>query len=563
MSILQTLRDIRRLRQITNILFKQGLGYFIEKAQLKGYLAFRRRVLVEKFEKPEAIPVRLRKAMEELQGSFVKLGQLLSIRPDLIPNEYCEEFSKLQDHVKPFPFDVAKKILKDEFKKPLSEIFQSIDPLPLASASVGQVHKAVLKTGEVVAVKIQRPNIRAIFNTDIDLLYHLAGVVENYIPEIKNYNIVGIVKEFDSYTNDELDYMVEAQNIDIFYKKFLNDPIVKVPKVYWDYTTSRVLTMEFINGPKLKDVKTDKDFNARLSNRKAVIANINNALARQILEFKYFHADPHPGNILVLRNNKIALLDFGIIGRITEDMQEKMEDLLIALLKKDPHLLADTLVDVGVVSDDIDLGAFEEDMVAHFEKYYEMTLEQINPQTVFYDAFNMGRKYNVVFPLNFVLLAKALATIYGVNRQYYPDYNFVEGVRPIVENVIRKRSSPSYLADTMKKNIYELRRAFKRIPTNAKGIINLIKRGAHVQIEVDNKDLKRFTREMDRSSNRLTFGLIISALVVATFLSIGTGLEPYLWGIPKIGVVTLLLAALFTFAMFYSISREPKGGESE
>lgn len=563
MSILQTFKDIRRLRQITNVLFKHGMGYFIEQVQLKPYLHIHKRVLVEKFEKPEAIPVRLRKAMEELEGSFVKLGQTLSIRPDLIPEEYCEEFAKLQDNVKPIPFDTVKQIIVEEFKKPLADIFQSIEPAPVAAASVGQVHMAVLKSGEVVAVKVQRPNIKRVFKTDIDLLYHLAGLAEKYIPEIRNYNPSGIVRQFEGYTNDELDYMVEAQNIDVFHKQFENNPNVKIPKVYWDYTTSRVLTMEYIKGAKLKDLKTKFDFSSRLSIKEKVIDNINNSIATQILEFGFFHADPHPGNILVLTKNRIAFLDFGIIGRISEEMRENMEDILIAMLQKDPHLLTDTLVDIGIIGDDVDVDSFEEDLLAHFAKYYEMTLERINPQTVFYDTFSIGRKYNIQFPVNFVLLAKSLATVYGVNRQYYADYNFVEGTRSVVEKILRRRSSPAYIANAVKKNVYDLKRAFKRIPTNARGVLNLIKKGAHVKIEVDNRDIKRFTRELDRSSNRLTFGIIIASLVVATFLSISTNLEPFFWGIPKLGFATLSLAVMFTLAMLYSISKEPKGGVEE
>ena len=558
----RTIRNIKRLKEIVDVLFKEGLGYLIERLKLKKYLRFHKRVQVEKFgERYEGLPVKLRRAMENLGGAFVKLGQLLSLRPDLIPKDFCEEFSKLQDEVKPLHFNVVKKVIEKEFKRPIFTIFAEFEKEPIASASVGQVHKAKLKTGETVVVKVQRPNIRKVFDADISLLYYIARLAEKHFPELRNYNLVGIVKEFEDYTKDELNYFVEASNIDRFYKNFQNDPEVVIPKVYFNYTTERVLVMEFIDGVKIKDLK-DEDYKNLKTTRKKVLEKINKAFLKQILEFGFFHADPHPGNILVLKNGKIAFLDFGIVGRITADLKEKIEDALIGLVKPDSRLLAEALIDVGAVEDVIDIEKLRTELALHFEKYYGISIEEANVGMVFYDMFSFARKFNIKFPTDFVLLAKALATMSGLNEEYYPEYNFVEICKPEIEKLLKKRTSPTYLYNYVRENIHEIKRFFKAIPKDAKGIINLVKKGINVNVDVENRDVREFTKEIDRSSFRLTYGLLISSLIIAAFLTLVAKQPPIFLGMPLLGIICIVIALILAFALLISIVKGLKGGEN-
>src|SRR3989344_1560988 len=308
MSIVTTIKEVSRLRQIAVVLAEQELFFLVDRLKLKRHLPLNHqpRYLQNKSD----LPRRLRLAMENLSGAFIKLGQLLSLRADLIPKEYAQEFSRLQDEVKPFKFEKVKEVIEKEFQKSLSEIFIKFDPNPIAAASVGQVHKAMLNNGKIVAVKVQRPGIEKIFEVDIALLYHLAVLLEKHYPELKDYNLVDIVKEFEEYTKNELDYICEARNIDVFHSNFKDDPI-KIPKVYWEYTTRRVLTMEFINGVKITQVK---------SNRRMYVRQIVESYLKQTMEYGIFHADPHPGNIFVMENQRLALLDFGIVGHISGEL---------------------------------------------------------------------------------------------------------------------------------------------------------------------------------------------------------------------------------------------------
>ena len=305
MKFRRAYRDAKRVKDVVNILLKQGLGYSIEKMNLKSHLTFGKKT--KDVSKRVSTQVKLRKAMEELGGTFIKFGQLLSIRPDLIPESYCEEFAKLQDNVRPFPYEQVKDVIEKDFKKPIHKVFIHFEKTPIAAASVGQVHMAKLRTGETVAVKVQRPNINQIFESDIDILYYIANLAEKHIPELKDYNPVAIVNEFENYTKRELDYNLEGKNIDVFYKNFVGSKTIKIPRVFLSYTSKRVLTMEYIDGININKYKATKE------EKKKIIKNLLSCFMKQILEDGFFHADPHPGNIFILKDHRIELLDFGIV----------------------------------------------------------------------------------------------------------------------------------------------------------------------------------------------------------------------------------------------------------
>jgi len=557
MGITKSIRDLSRLKKITAVLFKLEMGFLIEKLNLKSYLTFHKKLQKEKFQPRAVSPKKIRAAIEELSGTFIKLGQLLSLRPDLIPKEYSEEFEKLQDEVRPFHYTLVKQIVEKELKKPFREVFSSFDKKPVASASIGQVHKAKLKTGETVAIKVQRPNIKKVFEADIDILYHLAHLVERHMPELKHYNPTEIVKEFERYTKNELDYMKEAKNIDIFYHNFKDDKKIKVPKVFWDHTTKRVLTMEFIDGTKITDVKDFKKFK---TSKKEVMTTITNKFIEQVLEHGIFHADPHPGNIFLLDNKKIALLDYGIIGTTDKELHIAIENMLISLVEGDRNLLSNTLIELGFASEDTNLAEFREDLAYHLGSYHDLPLKELKTSQLLYDLLSIARKYKLKFPINFVLLIKSVATIESLGTKLYPEFNFVEACKPIIEKIKEERTSPSYIMDTLKKNLFMIKHNVLNFPEELAKTFKSIQQG-RIKIDIEDADIKRFSAEVDKSSNRIVYGIIIAALVMASALVILAKLPPFVFGVPWLSILFLIIALLITIFLVISIINEEKGGD--
>src|SRR3989344_3296410 len=442
MGVAKAYKDIKRLDHVVNILFKHELGYIIDSLKLKSLLPVSKRTRSEKFAPNPSMPRALRLSMEDIGATFIKLGQLLSLRPDLIQKEYCKEFSLLQDNVKPIPFMEIKQVIETELKKPISELFLNISENPLASASIGQVHKAKLKNNNVVAIKVQRPNIKWLFDADIDILYHLAALIEHHFPGLNEIKPREIVKEFERYTKNELDYITEANNIEIFYNNFKKSKTVKIPNVYWDFTTSKVLTMEFIDG---KRIDSDSKLLALKSSKKEVIKNVIDSFITQVIDHGVFHGDPHPGNIFILSKNKIAFLDFGIVGKIPPDLRDSIESLFIGMVKPDKELMIDSLISLGFLEGNMSMQEMKSDLSRHLGKYYSSSLKEINTSELIYDLLALTRKYNLKMPVNFILLMKAIITIEGLGRELNPNFVLVNETRPIVNKIIEKRTSLSYL----------------------------------------------------------------------------------------------------------------------
>ncbi len=552
MSFIKTFKSLKRLRQISNVLFKEEMGYVIDRLKLKKHLNIHKRVKPSEFKKPiDAPQVRLRRVMETLGATFVKFGQLLSLRYDVLPPEYCDEFSKLQDSVKPFPFSKAKVIIESELKKPLKEVFKSFDARPVAAASVGQVYRAVLKDGRVVAVKVQRPNIEETFKIDIGLLHYLAERAEEHFPELERYYIKDLVGEFEMYTERELNYKIEAKNIEDFYNSFKDNPKVKVPEVYWDYTTNRVLVMEYVKGVKMSEVK---NFLKYKSSKKGVVETVIGSIVKQIFVHKLFHADPHPGNIFIRTSNKIAFLDFGIVGRLTPEMIDNIEDLIIGVSKPDINLIAKSFLEIGSLDESIDLKSFKNDFVDAMGVYYNATLKHVDLRGFLMTSLTLAKKYHLKLPLNFVLLIKCFITLEGLCLKYYPDFNVFNFMKPYAFEMIKQRSKPTYILNSLKKNLTETSEFLRALPSDFHTLVRTLKYGTKTEMEM--KDMRAFTLELDRSSNRLTYGMIIAALIIASAIVIKMEVYPIYNGIPLLAYLAMGLAAIMSFILFISIARE-------
>src|SRR3989344_5218598 len=507
-------RDLRRLRQIVGVLLKNELGYYVEKMQLKHHVPGRMRTY--KTDKPNSIPYRLRNAFEELGPVFIKLGQFLSLRPDLIPKEYCDEFAKLQDSIESFSYETALELIEKELKRPWNEVFLQISKQPIASASIGQVHKARLLNGEIVVIKIQRPDIKEVIETDINLIYHLAELAKKHISNVNDYDLNAIVQEFERYTNDEMNYYIEAKNIEKFYHNFTGSKTIKIPKLYNDYTTKKILVMEFIDGIKIDNLEQFDKFGY---DRHAVSHNVAQAMLKQVFEYGLFHADPHPANIFVLNGNKIAFLDYGIVGRISEETKEKLARLFLALVHKNMDRVADSFLQLGIMEQENP--RIKEALLLVLEDYGSLAIKEVKIGNLFNELVNMSWKYKLKLPVDFVLLAKAIATSEGFGQKLDPDFKLGAEMSEYAREYI-DRNGMTYRFKKLKDTLNKLGDNIIILPDRIDKLLSKAEKG-EIKIDVNDRDVKKLGTDINTSSNRLTMGLIIAALIIGGALVLRMG----------------------------------------
>ncbi len=549
--LVKEIKDIRRFEQILVVLVKNELGFLVDKIKLKHFIPTHIRIQKHKFKERGTNAVRIRKALEELGATFIKLGQLLSLRPDLIPKEFCDEFRKMQDEVPGFSVKVAKEIVKKELAKE-GKAFAYLSPKPIAAASIGQVHEAVLKNGKKVVVKIQRPEIRKRIETDLDILFYLAKKIEKHIGT-DIINATEIIKEFERYTKDELDFVNEARNIDRFYKNFEHDKSIVIPKVYWDYTTDRILTMEFIEGFNASEIKK---IEKRTKERKRIATQVTELIFKQVFIHGLFHADPHPGNILILKEKRIGLLDFGIIGNIDNEMKRNFSELFVGLIDIDLDAVTEAMLSLGIVEGSIDTDMLKKDLSDTLGRYYNTPLKEVNISYLFHSLMEVARKDKIKLPSDFVLLGKAIITVEGFAVELDPEFNLVEAARPFVKKLKKRAMEPKYILAQGKKSLHKFSRMFTRLPDS---VNDLMYRARDVDkgIRDIDKDMKTMTVELDKSSNRVTSGMLIAAFVIASALTINVG-TPVLFGIGTIPLIGFAISAVILFSLIISVIREKK-----
>lgn len=551
----QKIRDIRRFNQILRILSKHGFGFAIQQLRLEDHVIGRGIIktrILRRFTEPlESRAVRLRKVLEELGPTFIKFGQILSVRPDLVPLDLCNELSKLQDHVPPFGYDDVRKQIKESFGEYPEELFASFDPDPLAAASLGQVHRAQLETGENVVVKVQRPDIRKMIETDLDILYTLAQLASRYMQDVKFFNPVGIVDEFSKVITKEIDFTYEAHNIDKFRKNFKDSTTVHIPKVFWDYTKTKVVTIEEIKGIRLNDYLNQSH---AAEEKKAVAANGANAILQQIFIDGFFHADPHPGNIFILPDNAAAFIDFGMVGRLDEDTKNVIVSLLIAVSMKNIHGILKALETLGTFVEEDTLQDFKHDISDFLERYYDIPLKRVEISTILPQAINVMTRHKLKIPPQFHTLIKAIATIDGIARQLDPEFNTIAHTRPFVERLVHERHDPKRIFKDMTLYSSELLDILKILPRDFYEIVKKIKRG-NLKIEFEHQGLSKFIAEMDKSSNRISFSLVISALIIGSSLIIMANRGPMVYGFPVLGILGFVFAGILGLALAIGVLR--------
>jgi ubiquinone biosynthesis protein len=549
----QQYKNIKRYRQIIAVLLKYGFQDVLDRLRIYTYLGLGRRLIFRKKVEIEKLTYaqRIRLAMEELGPSFVKLGQILSMRPFLIPLELVEELAKLQDDVAPFPFETVKKIVERELKAPLEKNFYFFDPNPIASASLAQVHKAVTQNGDKVVVKVQRPDIKKIIDSDMNILKDLANLFDRYIPESRQYDPKGMIEELSKTFRREIDFKNEGRNIDIFAENFKEDKTVFVPKVFWDLSTNLVLTMEFIDGVKISNLQ---EIERRGWDRKIIARNAGKAVFKQIFIDGFFHADPHPGNIFVLENNVIAPVDFGMMGKLSETAMDEMSDLLIAVVTWDAKAVVKVYDKAGILGEGVNLKALEADFNDFMYRYHKIPLSRLDMKTIINDLFYIVHRYEIQVQSELMLLGRALSTYEEVARMLDPDFNFINEAIPFVRKLAKRKYKPKIILRDFLRGVHDLRDFLVGFPYELRRITQKIGRG-ELSFTLQHRGLEKLILELDRASNRISFSLVVAAIIVGSSLIMRMDVGPYLFGYPVLGIVGYVMAGFLGVWLVIAILR--------
>lgn len=498
------LRDLGRIRRIAGVLTRHGfqdiaarLG-FVSWARSAGYFLLRR-------PRPENVPVerRLRQVLEELGPTFIKLGQMLATRPDLVPLSLIRELKHLHDEVPPFPFEEVRAILEEDYKRPVEEVFESVEPVPMAAASIAQVHQAVLKGGDPVVIKVQRPALRGLIGADLRILGGLAALLEQRVPEIRAFRPVAIAEEFKRSLTRETDFLVELSSMQRYRQHFADEPMLHVPRPFPEWSTRRVLVMERVEGIKVTEVAALK---AQGVDLRAVVDLGMKVTLRSIFEFGFFHADPHPGNFFVRADGSIVLLDFGMMGSVEPRRLDEMLTFMVAILTGDLDMVINLLLDADLIGDDTDLRAMRSEMRMILDRYANASLQDIDVSSFLQEVFEVNLRHHVVLPADLLLVGKAMATMEGIGREVCPEYKPLDAIRPYLTEVyVRRMLDAKRHSQVVARSLMDGLALLKDAPFDLRRVLRKLRRG----------ELTLVLRSADEESRRKSAMLRADRLMLA------------------------------------------------
>lgn len=519
------LTDLNRLRKILTIISLSGGGILVERLRLKYLVPLQCRIhCFFKRESPEKCLVRmvgtasvispqvLRTVLEKLGPTFIKLGQVLSLRADLIGEEISGELSKLQSNAPPFSYEEARQILKDETGKFPEELFKSFEEKPVAAASLAQVHRAFLKDGTEVAVKIQRPNIRKTIEQDIHILFYIAGLAERFVPEIKKYRPTKVVREFADWTLRELDFVMEGHNAERFRYIFKDNPHINIPKIFWEHTTSRVLIMEFSHGVKVTDLEAIK---AMGIDTKSLASIGVDALFKQFFVSGFFHADPHPGNFFAMPDGRLCLHDFGMVGYLDQTSCRELLSCLVSFVNKDIEGYIRHLLHLADTDEKSDINSFKKDISNILSQFF---YSERSPSVTwaFFRVINKGVENGVRFSADLALFAKALVTTESMGLTLYPEFDFNQELEPFVKKALIQQFDPRQVIKTIQTDLLDTVGFLKNLPERVQNVLTKLEKG-EIGIKLDTEDLQGIKREFDRQNDLRILGVVVTAVFFATF----------------------------------------------
>lgn len=510
-------RHLKRYKEIVHILLKYGFSIIVEKLNIEG-VAYKIPITNPPAEiKNMNIGERLRKAFEELGPTYVKLGQILSTRKDLLDQNIISELVKLRDDVEVFDTQIAMDMLKEELKVPLNEVFEEFNETPIAAASLGQVYEAKLLTGENVIVKIQRPNVEQLIKSDIEILKSIASALTDIKKDL-NIDIQGIVEDFETQILRELDYNFEAINAIKFQNMFSNTNEVYIPKVFMQYTTTKILVLEKIVGVKLSDINKMK----KLGWDTMKISEIGiKSLFKQIFEFGFFHADPHPGNIFVINENCISYIDFGMVGIIDKKMLNILNSITLAAIDRNIDRIIYLLMELDVVSYDTNLTGLRQDLLYLMHYYYDVPIDKLNLADILNEVFRFCRMYKIKLPSSLVLLGKALITLEGTGRELNPQFSITVAGKSFMKYYYLNRLNPENLLKQSKHSAQEAIADIRIIPRQVKSILRNIEKN-NVKIHIEDVKFSKLEKIITDLATQLSLSLVLAALLVGSSLIIAS-----------------------------------------
>jgi len=555
--ISRTYRHLNRYRHILAVLLKHGFGELVESLKIDQYIEVGLQLISKKRtarEEPLTRPQRVRLALEELGPTYIKLGQVLSTRPDLIPVEFIDELSKLQDSVPPFPFAEAETIIRRELGAPSSEVFDHIESAPAASASIGQVHRARLKNGEAAAVKIQRPGIRAVIEVDLEIMLHLATLAERHVEELALHRPVKIVEEFARTLEKEIDYRIESAHIDRIAQGFLDDPTVYIPFVFKELSTACILTTEYVEGIKISNVD---QLDAAGYDRRLLCSRGADIVLKQVFHHGVFHADPHPGNIFALPGNVICLLDFGMVGVVDRQTREMFVELVDSVVRRNETRAAQVLLQLTSWESSPDLRQLERELLEFMGRHLYQPLKDIEVGKLLRDLLEIAARFRLRLPPDIFLMLKAVSTVEAVGRMLDPDFDMIAKAAPFIEQVLTDRFKPQRVAEDMSDLVARMLKFVHQFPKDLLDLAGLL-RQQKLGLLLRHEGLERVLATHDQISNRISFAIIIAALIVGSALIVISKTPPLFYGISLIGIIGFLAAALMGIWLLVAILKKGK-----
>lgn len=547
------MRDFKRLRTIAGIAMKYGWGDVAQRLGKGSLIAWTGRRLAAKMPddiKELPVEVRIRLAIQELGPTFIKLGQLLATRPDVFPPAWINEFAKLQDHVPSVSYEALLPEMEKALGRSPEEVFLEFQTKPIAAASIAQVHLAKLQDGTPVVLKVRRPNVAVSIEADLRLLSHLGRVLESEFPQVKRFQLGKIIGQFSKSLRRELDLALEGRNTERFTKNFEHDSTVKFANIYWEYSCDSILVMDYIHGIPGNDLDAARQAGLDL----ALLAKRGaNAVLKMVLVDGFFHADPHPGNIFYLPDNQLAIIDCGMVGRITIERRNEIADLLSALVSRDVATLRDTLISwAGDVEIDEDkLFADVDEFICNYDN---APMRQIRFSVVLSELTTIMRENRLAVPPDLTMLFKALITLEGLGRQLDPDFQIVKHLAPYVKKIIIDRYMPANLLKKGHRSSTKLFKALSGLPGDVSQVLREAARGK-LKVNLDLQRLDHFGHQLDHSTNRLTIAMITAALIVGSSIVMTVQGGPTIFGLPAFGFMGFFLAFIIGLVLMISIWR--------
>jgi ubiquinone biosynthesis protein len=546
-------RNLGRMSEIAQVAVRHGFGYFLETHRLTDLLPWPRRpAAIEAELSPTARGQHLREMLDELGPTFVKFGQLLSTRPDIVPPDIITELRALQDDVKPFSFAEVQRVIAEELELPLEKLFTEFDEQPMAAASIGQVHRAVLPNGRRVAVKVQRPEAPRKIEADLALLYQAARLARERVRALDFIDARDLVDEFARSIRHELDYRQEGRNAQAFHRNFAGHPHVRIPRVYWSYSRQRVLTLEMLEGTQLADLELDA---FTLEERNRLATRLTEIWMTMIFRHGFFHGDPHPANILVMSPEHIGLVDFGQCGKLSDDDISKMTALFIDAASENVDVLAKRLGDLGVRYERSREAELQAELREIYYKYYGARLSEIDPMQVIREAFTLIYSQNLRLPTRFVILDKAIATLASVTTELHPDFNVFEVAKPYARDLMLHRYTPHRVLRRATKEARGLAQVLGETPYQWHDVLEQARHG-QLELVFRHKGLDELAHKLDVVFNRLVIALVVAGgLIGSSLIGIFAKNGPHVMGLHVISFIGFLLSGVLGVWLLIGVVR--------